>query len=61
VTLPTLVVGGQHDRVTPPAAARALAGIMPHARHVEIPRAAHAPFLSHPEQLLAALREFLHG
>jgi pimeloyl-[acyl-carrier protein] methyl ester esterase len=60
VTLPTLIIGGQHDRVTPPAAARALADLMPNARHVEIPRAAHAPFVSHPEQLLTTLREFLH-
>jgi pimeloyl-[acyl-carrier protein] methyl ester esterase len=60
IRVPTLVIGGQHDRVTPPAAARALAKIIPGARHVEIPRAGHAPFASHPAQLLAALHEFLH-
>jgi pimeloyl-[acyl-carrier protein] methyl ester esterase len=60
VMVPTLVIGGQHDRVTPPGAAIALSEIMPGARHVEIPRAAHAPFLSHPAELLTALHEFLH-
>lgn len=61
VQIPTLVIAGQHDRVTPPAASAALAAALPRASYMEIARAAHAPFLSHPEQLLPALCAFLNG
>lgn len=60
VTQPTLVIAGQYDRVTLPAASKALAEALPNARYVEIRRAAHAPFLSHLPQLTALLDEFLH-
>jgi pimeloyl-[acyl-carrier protein] methyl ester esterase len=59
VSMPALVVGGQYDRVTPPAAARALQAALPQARHHEIARAGHAPFLSHGPQFAALLRTFL--
>lgn len=59
ITLPALVIAGQYDRVTMPAASRALADALPNARYVEIRRAAHAPFLSHLPQLSALLMEFL--
>src|SRR5262249_22301519 len=47
VKAPALVIAGQHDRITPPAASRALADALPGATYVEMRRAAHAPFLSH--------------
>ncbi len=59
VTQPTLLVSGQHDRVTPPGAARWLAAALPQAQLVEVPRAGHAPFVSHPQEVAAALRGFL--
>jgi pimeloyl-[acyl-carrier protein] methyl ester esterase len=59
ITLPTLVIAGQYDRVTLPAASHALAEALPNARYVEIRRAAHAPFLSHLPQLSALLTDFL--
>lgn len=59
ITLPTLVIAGQYDRVTMPAASRALADALPNAQYVEIRRAAHAPFLSHLPQLSALLTDFL--
>lgn len=59
ISLPTLVIAGQYDRVTPPAASRALADALPNARYVEIRRAAHAPFLSHLPQLSELLSNFL--
>lgn len=58
---PTLVIAGQNDRVTPPAAARWLVQAMPDARLVEVPRAGHAPMVSHPVEVAEALRAFLHG
>jgi len=58
IACPTLLVSGQHDRITPPAASAWLAATLPDARHVELPRAGHAPFLSHPRETLDALQEF---
>ncbi|MGA7537224.1 MAG: alpha/beta fold hydrolase [Steroidobacteraceae bacterium] len=59
IPLPSLVVAGQYDRVTPPAASQALANALPSARYVEIRRAAHAPFLSHLAELTTLLADFL--
>ena len=59
IDLPALVIAGQYDRVTHPAASHALADGLPNARYVEIRRAAHAPFLSHLPQLSALIAHFL--
>lgn len=59
ISRPALVIAGQYDRVTHPAASRALAAALPNARYAEIRRAAHAPFLSHLPQVTALLTEFL--
>jgi pimeloyl-[acyl-carrier protein] methyl ester esterase len=61
VRAPTLVIGGQNDRITAPAASRALAQALPDARYVEMRRAAHAPFLSHREKFAALVDKFLRG
>jgi pimeloyl-[acyl-carrier protein] methyl ester esterase len=55
----SLIITGQHDRVTSPEAARWLAAAMPHAQLVEVPRAGHAPLVSHHTEVAAAMREFL--
>jgi pimeloyl-[acyl-carrier protein] methyl ester esterase len=59
IALPALVIAGQYDRVTLPAASHALADSLPNGRYVEIRRAAHAPFLSHLAQLGTLLSGFL--
>lgn len=59
VRVPVLVIAGQYDRVTHPAACRALAESLPDARFLEVPRAGHAPFLSHTPVVADAIREFL--
>jgi pimeloyl-[acyl-carrier protein] methyl ester esterase len=59
IAQPSLVVAGQHDRITPAAAAGWLALNVGQGRHVEIPRAGHVPQLSHVETLCDALEEFL--
>lgn len=61
IRTPTLVVAGQYDRVTLPAASRALAAALPDARYVEFRRAAHAPFLSHTAEFAALVTRFLRG
>jgi pimeloyl-[acyl-carrier protein] methyl ester esterase len=59
IAQPTLVIAGQNDRVTSPAAARWLAATMPDARLVEVPRAGHAPMVSHAAEVAAAIQDFV--
>lgn len=59
VAQPALLVAGQNDRVTPPAAARWMAAQLPRAQLVEVPRAGHAPHVSHAAEVGEALRAFL--
>ena len=59
VRAPTLVIAGQYDRITPPAASQAVAAAIPGARYVEMPRAAHAPFLSHLKEFAQLIRAFV--
>jgi len=60
LTQPTLVLHGALDTLTPPAAGAWLAETLPAAQHVEFPRAAHAPHLSHGEAVAAAIGRFAH-
>ena len=59
ITVPTLVIAGERDRITPVAAGRELASRLPSARFVEVPKAGHAPFLSHPETVRREVESFL--
>ncbi len=59
ITVPSLVIAGEHDRITPVAAGRELASRLPSARFVEVPKAGHAPFLSHPETVRREVERFL--
>lgn len=61
VRVPTLVVSGQYDRLTPPQAGEWWAARIPGARHVQVPGAGHAPFLSHPDAVATAIGAFLDG
>jgi pimeloyl-[acyl-carrier protein] methyl ester esterase len=59
VQTPALVISGDRDTLAPSEAGAWLAQTLPHAQFVLINGAAHAPFLSHREQFLAATRGFL--
>jgi len=59
IALPALVIAGGHDRLTPPGAGRELAAQLPMARYRRVERSGHAPFLSHPDEVLAEVRGFL--
>ena len=59
VRVPTLVIAGGYDRLTPPGAGRTLAEGIPDARYALIPKSAHAPFISHPEEFTALLTAFM--
>ncbi|HEY0634721.1 MAG TPA: pimeloyl-ACP methyl ester esterase BioH [Gammaproteobacteria bacterium] len=56
---PVLVIHGERDTLAPIAAAEFTARSLPHGRLLAIPGAGHAPFISHPDQVVAALLEFL--
>lgn len=59
VRCPTLVVHGGYDALCPPQAGRWLAQHLPAARLELHERAAHAPFLSHPQWFAETVRRFL--
>jgi len=59
IATPTLVIAGEHDRITPAVAGRELAARLPAARFVEVARAGHAPFLSHGDEVLRLVEQFL--
>jgi pimeloyl-[acyl-carrier protein] methyl ester esterase len=59
IDAPALIISGSRDTLTPAGAGAWLAGAMRHARFLEIEGAAHAPFLSHREAFLDAVRAFL--
>ncbi|MDH3999207.1 MAG: alpha/beta fold hydrolase, partial [Desulfuromonadales bacterium] len=56
--LPTLVIHGELDQITPLAAGRYLAQQLPDSRFVEIAGVGHAPFLSRPDSVAAAIKDF---
>lgn len=56
----TLVVAGECDMLTPPAAAAYLAQTLPVARLLQIKCAAHVPFLSHGDIFVEEIVKFLH-
>lgn len=58
IRLPTLVLCGAADRVTPPALSEELAGLIPHAVRVDIAGAGHLPNLEAPAEFNAALDHF---
>jgi pimeloyl-ACP methyl ester carboxylesterase len=59
IRIPTLVVTGAEDRLTPLKYGRFLASAIPGARLVEVAGAGHFPQLEQPEAVNGAIREFL--
>lgn len=59
ITVPTLVVVGEHDAISPPAEMQQLAAAIPGADFVVIPQASHMSPLEQPAAVNAAIREFL--
>lgn len=61
IAVPTLVVVGEEDTVTPPAESQAMASAVPHARLATIPAAGHFSNLEVPEAFNRVVREFLEA
>ena len=59
--LPTLVVVGEQDRITPPPVARAIAAAVPGALLSMIPGAGHLPPVEQPIATTRVLTEFLQS
>ncbi|HUM09275.1 MAG TPA: alpha/beta hydrolase [Acidocella sp.] len=55
------ILAGAEDGLTPPAAAQALAAVLPAARLTVLPGTGHQIMLEQPEQTLAAIRAALAG
>lgn len=56
ITVPTTLILGERDMMTPVKAGKALAAAIPHARTVILPGAGHMMMAERPDELLAALR-----
>jgi pimeloyl-[acyl-carrier protein] methyl ester esterase len=56
---PVLVIAGDRDRLSPPQVSRYLAQAIPNARLAEIKGAAHAPFLSHRDEFVKKVLDFM--
>ncbi|MFO0849288.1 MAG: alpha/beta fold hydrolase [Gemmataceae bacterium] len=61
IRVPTLVLVGSEDKVTPPAGAKAMAAAIPGAEYMEIPAAGHLSNLETPPEFTTAVRMFLTG
>ncbi len=59
VSVPVLVLVGEHDEATPPPMSRELAALLPNARLKIIAGCAHVPQLQAPEMFLDAIGDFL--
>lgn len=59
IRVPTLVLVGEEDALTPPSAARVMSEGIPGARLVVVPGAGHLAPLEEPGAVNAAIREFL--
>jgi pimeloyl-ACP methyl ester carboxylesterase len=59
IKLPTLVLCGAQDVISPVAEMRTIAEALPAARFVEVAAAGHMAPLEQPAQVNAAIREFL--
>ncbi len=56
---PALLLVGERDEATPPAMARELAGLMPHATLVELAGLAHVPQLQDTASFVTAIKQFI--
>jgi pimeloyl-ACP methyl ester carboxylesterase len=57
--LPSLVIGGQHDAISPPGEMQGIASQLPKARFLEIAGAGHMAPLEKPAEVNRAISEFV--
>jgi pimeloyl-ACP methyl ester carboxylesterase len=59
ITVPTLLIWGERDRVVPPSLGERLAAVLPDATLVVLPDCGHMPQEEQPRESLEVLRRFL--
>ncbi|MFZ5858031.1 MAG: alpha/beta fold hydrolase [Chloroflexota bacterium] len=59
LTLPTLVITGDDDRIVPTEQSLKLADELPNAQLVVVPQCGHVPHEEHPELFMQAVTDFL--
>jgi pimeloyl-ACP methyl ester carboxylesterase len=59
IAVPTLVIVGEHDHMTPPKYAEFLVQTLPNAELVVVPQAGHMVMVEQPDQVNAAVRMFV--
>jgi non-heme chloroperoxidase len=59
LSIPTLILQGQNDRIVLPAYADYLAHHIPHARRIDYEPCGHAPFFEHPHRFNRDVAEFI--
>jgi pimeloyl-ACP methyl ester carboxylesterase len=59
IACPTLLLWGVHDQFAPAADALRMAGLIPHARYVEIAQCGHLPSLETPDKFVTAAQHWL--
>lgn len=58
INMPSLVIAGAYDRLTPASAGECMATTIGGAEFVCLPRTAHAPFISQPAGFVRVLNDF---
>ncbi|MCA9213932.1 MAG: alpha/beta hydrolase [Planctomycetales bacterium] len=60
IDLPTLLICGEGDQISPPAEMQSIAAAIPNATFATIPNAGHMPPMEQPEEFNLAVAEFLN-
>lgn len=61
IRVPTLLVWGMEDRITPPDVAERFRGLIPDAQLWHLARCGHAPMLERPEPFAEVVADWLEG
>lgn len=59
ITVPTLLISGEYDKIIPAQMGRQAADLNPHMEYIMIPNTAHFPMLEDAETYLQHIRQFL--
>ena len=60
INVPTLIIVGDQDAITPPAESHSMAAIIPNTTLVEVSGAGHISNLENPDEFNHAIHDFLH-
>ena len=61
INIPTLVVSGRFDVLTPPYQSREIARRIPGAEHLHVRNGSHFVLIERPEQVVPAVERFLRN